>query len=216
MGIRIVVAEEHGVLRSALRALLEGYSEFDVVGEVLSAEQLVETTRALTPDCVVMDCCVHRRLAPNGSWGLLLEQPKLVLVLLGACRDEPCVQRLLRSGVRAYVLKTSMGEELIQAINRACSGDCYIDSSLSEFVELPKAEELNAGPGHEIAGLTDRELEVCRLLAYGYTNLEVAEQLSVSGRTVEAHRARIMAKLKLRNRADLVRFALHHGLLQVH
>jgi two-component system response regulator NreC len=215
MAIRIVIAQEQGVLRSALRALLESIPEFEIVGDVASADRLVEMVTSTTPDAVILDCCIHRRLAPGGAWGMLLEQPRLAVVLLGACRDEPCVQRMLRCGVRAYVLKTSPDTELVHAINRAVAGDWYIDSSLSEFVDLPRPEEMAETGSKGFAGLTERELEVCRLLAYGHTNMEVARQLSVSGRTVEAHRARIMTKLKLRNRADLVQFALQHGLLQV-
>jgi two-component system response regulator NreC len=216
MAIRIVIAQEHGVLRSALRALLESVSDFEIAAEVSSPDELVSAVPTAAADVILMDCCIHRRLALTEAWNALLAQPGPAMVVLGMCHDEPCVQRLLRTGVRGYVLKTSSDTELIQAIQRVHGGDWYIDSSLSQFVTLPPAEERERAPQKAFAGLTDRELEVCRLLAYGYTNLEIAEQLSVSGRTVEAHRARIMSKLKFRNRADLVRFALHHGLLQVH
>jgi len=216
MTTRIVVAQEHAVLRSALRALLETEPTFEVVGEIASNEDIAPAVRASEPDCIVVDCAIHCRFGAGGLCALLAERPGLAVIVLGMCSDEPCIERLFRAGVRGYVLKTSPETELVRAIHATRRGDWYIDSSLASYVTPPHVEDAQAIPQQPFAGLTERELEVCRLLAYGHTNAEVAEMLTVSGRTVEAHRARIMSKLKLKTRAELVRFALHHGLLQVH
>jgi len=199
-------------LRSALRALLETNPDLTVVGEAATVEGLVEVVRATEPDVLVVDCGLHRRCVVDGLPELLKGRPNLSVVVLGVCSDEPCIQRLFRVGVRGYVLKTSSESELIGAIRSVFRGDRYLDSTLVPHVSLPRPEEAGSRP---LSGLTDRELEVCRLLAYGHTNAEVAGKLAVSGRTVEAHRARIMAKLQLRTRADLVQFALQHGLMRV-
>lgn len=215
MAIRVLIAEEHGVLRSALRALLEKRSDFEIVGEIGRAEDVVSIIEQLYADVLLLDCGLFRRCESDFNLSLLSHAPNLSMVVLGLCEDDCCVQRLFRAGVRGYVLKTSPEEELLNALFAVCRGEHYVDSSISGCIELPKLTFQADEAGKPLALLTIREQEVCKLLAYGYTNAEVAEKLSVSGRTVEAHRAKIMAKLRLNSRADLVRFALVNGLLKV-
>jgi two-component system response regulator NreC len=213
MAIRILVAQEHGVLRSALRALLERDPEFVVAGEVRNADELMDMVREHEADALILDCGMHRRCELGVLQEVLACRPELAVIVLGMCEDEPCIQRFFNTGVRGYILKTSAESELLNALRATCRGEFYIDSCLSGCIAVPPGRN-GSSAVNPLSMLTGREQEVCRLLAYGYTNAEVAEKLAVSGRTVEAHRARIMAKLKLKNRADLVRFALYNGLMR--
>lgn len=215
MSIRVLIAQEQGVVRSALRALLEAREDLEVAGEIAHPDGFVPALRETEADALILDCGMHRRLDGAVLQDALAMRPALAVVVLGMCEEESCVERFLVGGVRGYVLKTSPESELLRAIYTACRGEFYLDSSLSGGKTRSRC--CGSSRSHKtLPGvLTRREQEVCRLLAYGYTNAEVAEKLEVSERTVEAHRARIMSKLKLRNRADLVRFALYSGLLRV-
>lgn len=214
MAIRILIAEEHGVLRSALRALLEKRSDFEIVGEICRPEETSEILERLDAEVLLLDCGMFRRCESDYNQSLISYAPNLAMVVLGLCEDDCCVQRLFRSGVRGYVLKTSPEEELLNALFAVCRGEYYVDSSIAGCIEVPKKTPQGEEAGLPLSLLTAREQEVCKLLAYGYTNAEVAEKLNVSGRTVEAHRSKIMTKLRLNSRADLVRFALANGLLR--
>ena len=218
MPIRILIAQEHGVLRSALRALIERHDdEFIVVGEARAIVEVADGIRAHDADVLILDCAMHRQCDTGYLTELLTVKPSLAVVVLGMCQDEPCVQRFFTSGARGYVLKTSAESELLSAVRLTSHGETYLDGALADCVSVGRRNGQCAETSPLPAALlTEREQEVCRLIAYGYTNAEVAEKLVVSGRTVEAHRARIMTKLKCKNRADLVRFALNNGLLKVH
>lgn len=192
MTVRVVLCDDHAVVRSGLKLLLERRG-FQVVGEADEGFQAIELCRELTPDLVVMDLTM-----PNGMDGLeatrLLskEMPHLPVVVLTMHDDESLKDAILEAGARRYLLKQAPGEEMIAALYQVCQ---------SQAPEKPR--DL----------LTGREYEVLCRLARGYGNKEIAQQLDISVKTVETHRSHLFLKLRLETRAELVDYALKHGLM---
>jgi len=199
--IRAVLVDDHAIVRSGIRRMLEEGGEVDVVGEASDADEAGALARRLRPDVVVLDIGLRR------SSGLdliadLLETGARVVVL--TMQDEPAyAQRAFERGARAYVMKDAADEELLQAVRTVMDDGVYVHPSL--------AVQLLAGAGDD--GLTDREREVLRLIALGHTNQEIAGTLFLSVRTIESHRRAILAKLRLHTRADLVHYAMEHRLV---
>ena len=215
MPIRILIADDHEVLRSGLKALLEKEADMEVIADVSDGFEAAKEAVKQDIDVLLLDISMPGLPGPRVAETVLKEKPRLPIVVLTMHQNDYYLQELFRIGVRGFVLKKSSGRELVQAIRTAYRGEPYVDSSMAGRV----ISTLAGGPRREknperLAQLTQREQEVCRLLAYGHTNAEIAEKLSISGRTVETHRANIMAKLGLTSRAELVRFAIDNGLLQ--
>ncbi|MEW6749999.1 MAG: response regulator transcription factor [Candidatus Latescibacterota bacterium] len=214
--IRLVVADDHAVLRAGLRMLLNAQPDMVVAGEAADGQEAVAAVGALAPDVVLMDITM-----PSGG-GLAATKeirrlyPKVRVLVLTMHDDEGYTRQFLRAGASGYVLKKAADTELTAAIRAVHRGDVYIHPSM---VRGLVGGLLDGQPQREAAGahgakLTSREREVMALVASGYTNQETADKLFVSVKTIETHRAHIMDKLALRNRADLVRYAVEHGLLQ--
>ena len=203
--INIVLADDHEVVRAGLRLLLQGEESMHVVGEagdVPGALRLVESRR---PDVLVLDLNMP---GPPSLSAIAEVKDKCAVVVLTMQSDPAFAREALQAGARAYVLKEAAGSELLTAVRAAADGGIYLNPQLGARM----AAELFTGieaPGD----LSPRELEVLRLIALGHTNAEIGEQLFLSVRTVETHRSHIQRKLRLTTRADLVRYALDHGLL---
>jgi two-component system response regulator NreC len=216
MRIRTVIADDHTIFRSGLRALLEKESDIEIVAE---ASDGFETARAV--DSIQVDVLVLDLSMPGLSGTKVVEtvrqtHPHLAIVVLTMHEDDYYLRELMKMGIQAYVLKKSTGTELLRAIRMAYRGEQYIDPLLagrviSSYVR-DGSPDVKKG---KVALLTPREQEVCRLLAYGNTNAEIAQILFISERTVETHRANAMAKLELKSRSELVRFAIDNGLLKL-
>ena len=215
MAIRVFVADDHAVLRSGLRALLEREPDISVVGEAVSGLDTLRALEEVTVDVLLLDISMPGLPGARTAEELLRRRPSLAIVVLTMHEDEYYLQEMLRIGVRGYVLKKSSGTELVHAIRAVYRGDSYIDPALASLVISPYVGKPATKEPGRIGILTPREQEVCRLLAYGYTNTEVAEKLFISDRTVETHRTNIMGKLGLKSRAELVRFAIDNGLFKV-
>jgi len=215
MAIRILVADDHAVFRSGLRILLEKEEEIEVVGETGSGDATLKALSEMEVDVLLLDISMPGLSGPRVALEALKQHPDLAIVVLTMHEDEYYLRELLKTGVRAYVLKKSTGTELIQAIRAAHRGNTYIDPALADLMVSPYVGKPSRRDASRAGILTRREREVCELLAYGHTNAEVAEKLFISDRTVETHRTNIMAKLGLRNRAGLVRYAIDNGLLSV-
>lgn len=217
MPIRILIADDHAVFRSGLRALLEKEDDLEVVAETGDGFATVEAAGRSDVDVLLLDITMPGMRGPKIAEAALSQRPQLAIVVLTMHEDEYYLQELFRIGARAFVLKKSTGTDLVQAIRAAHGGQPYIDPALAgdvlcSFVGGPRPAEGTA----RIDLLTPREREVCTLLAYGHTNAEIAGKLHISERTVETHRTHIMGKLTLNSRAELVRFALDNGLLADH
>ncbi|MFJ5987155.1 response regulator [Lentzea sp. NPDC092896] len=222
MTLRILIADDHAVFRSGLRAVLDAQPDMECVADVGDGYSAVETTRSLRPDVAVLDVrmpkldglAAARELRSSGTH-------PLKIVLLTTFDTDEYVRTALASGVSAFLLKSLPPEELVTAIRVAARGDTYIDPTITRRLAPRLAETLaatvparSAAPGLE--RLTPREHEVFLLMAAGFTNAEICDQLYVSGETIKSHVSRVLAKLDLRDRVHAVRFAHHYGLIEPH
>lgn len=213
--IRILIADDHAIFRSGLRALLKEEDDFEIVGETGNGFDTLREVDRLDVDLLLLDLSMPGLSGSQVAEALLDQDPHLAIVVLTMHEEEYYLRELFKMGVRGFILKKSTGTDLIQAIRTVHRGGEYVDPSMAgRFVAL----SVGAPARRRVAQderLTRREKEVCRLLALGNTNAEVAEQLVISERTVETHRANLMAKLELRTRAELVRYAIDHGLMSL-
>jgi two-component system, NarL family, response regulator NreC len=204
--IRIVIADDHAIVRRGLRQLLEGEDGFEVVAEADDVESARRYLRGHHPDVLVLDLNMPGEPSIEAIPKFRREFPETQIVVL-TMQNEPAYARsALSAGVLGYVLKESADAELVEAIRSAVAGEQYLNPRLGAKV----AAEPPPGPPD---GLSDRELEILRLIALGFTNSQVAEELFLSVRTVETHRAHIQQKLGLSDRAELVRYALDRKLV---
>jgi two-component system response regulator NreC len=207
--VTIVVADDHAVVRAGLRALLERAGEFTVLSEVGDAETAVRSVLGHKPDVLVLDLNMPGALSSlEAIPQVAAASPDTRVVILTMQEEPEAARRALRAGAAGYVLKDAGDEELVAAIKHVASGGTYLNPSVG--AALAAAPPAPSGPPDD---LTEREVQVLRLIALGHTNAEVGAELHLSMRTVEAHRSRIQQKLKRSSRAELVRYALDHGLL---
>jgi DNA-binding NarL/FixJ family response regulator len=212
--IRILLVDDHAVLRAGLRALLEAESDFLVVGEAATGEEGVMKVPQLRPDVVVMD------LSMPGMGGLeavrqiaALETSTRVLVLTMHGEDEHLLP-VLEAGGSGYVTKASADEELIEAIRTVARGDVFLYPSGARLLLRGLKDKAEPGEDDPVSKLTDREREVLGFTVEGFSSSEIGKKLFISPKTVDTYRARIMEKLGLHHRSELVRFALKQGLLK--
>jgi len=210
--IRILLADDHTVLRSGLRALLSAQADLEVAGEAADGGEALRLAQTIKPDVVVMDIGMPGVSGIDATARIRRELPATKVLILSMHDDQGYLRQALRAGASGYVLKKAADTELLAAIRAAARGEVFLDPSLAKgFVEdvvLPKAQE------PDIPMLSDREREVLRLLARGHTNQQVADRLCIGVKSVETYKARLMEKLGLKGRAELVRYALTHGLLK--
>jgi len=212
--IKILLADDHAMFRSGLRALLEKEDDLVIVGETGSGHETVSALETTAVDVLLLDINMPGLTGSRVAELVLKQRPSLRIVVLTMHEDEYYVQELFKIGVKGYVLKKSTGIEVLQAIRAVFGGDSYIDPALASMVLSPYVGKVAPKKQSRIDILTRREQEVLELLVYGYTNVEIAERLFISDRTVETHRANITGKLELKTRADLVRFAIDNGVLR--
>lgn len=214
MPIRVVITDDHSVIRSGLAALLDREPDFEVVGEAASGMDALKLVEKTAFDILLLDISMPDLRGTKVAEEALKRKPGLAIVVLTMHSDEHYLRELFRIGVRGYVLKKSTQSELINAIRAAYRGEDYVDPAMAGLMISPYVGRPMAQNRSRLDLITAREQEVCQLLAYGYTNPEVGDRLSISVRTVEAHRNNIMTKLGLESRADLVHFAIDNGLMR--
>ncbi len=210
MTIRILIVDDHAVVRSGLRRVLEAEDDFEVVGEAGNKRNAVFEARALVPDIVLMDVVMPGESGIEATPAVLHEAPEAKVLMLSMQDDPQYVREAFAAGATGYVLKEAADTELVQAIREVASGGRYVHAALGARMIASDAKEKRRA---EEDPLSDREREILRLLALGHTNQEIAQMLYISVRTAETHRAHIMQKLRLSTRAELVRYALDQGLL---
>jgi two-component system response regulator NreC len=202
---KIVLADDHAVVRSALRLLLDAEADLEVVAEAGDIDTAVQALDAHQPDVLVLD--LHLPDGPSLSSIPRLREvsPRTAIVVLTMQREASYAREALRAGVLGYVLKEAVDEDLVAAVRLAADGRSYLQPELGA--------ELAVEPDDDPNGLSDREVDVLRLIALGHTNTEVAERLMLSVRTVESHRAHVQRKLGVSKRSELVRYALERRML---
>ncbi|WP_376792665.1 response regulator [Thermoflexus sp.] len=211
MPIRILIADDHGLVRAGLRALLKDEPDLEVIGEAADSEDAIQKAMALRPDVMLLDISMPGRGGIEVTRFLRKALPELRILILTVHEDEDMLREAIRLGASGYIIKRAVEEELVHAIRAVWRGDLYIHPAMTRALlkdlKAPAVEPVLVEP------LTPRELEVLRLIAMGYTNRQIAEELGISVRTVETHRANLMGKLGLSSRVELVRYAREHGLI---
>jgi len=210
MAIQVLICDDHALVRSGLHRLLESEPSIEVVGEAADAEEAIAAVAELNPDVLLLDIVMPGRSGIAALPDLLAAAPKTSVLVLSMQDDPSYVRQAFSAGAHGYLLKEAADAELIQAIQEVAAGHRYVHPTLGARLA---AAEVDAHERAEADPLSTREHEVLRLLALGHTNQEIAKQLFISVRTAETHRARIMQKLRLANRAELVRYALATGVL---
>src|SRR3954447_24099066 len=205
---KIVIADDHAVMRAGLRMLLEREPDFAVVAEAGDVDSARRYVRAHRPQVLILDLQMPGEPSLPAIPAIREESPDTQIVILTMQEDPAFAREALRTGAVGYVLKEAASTQLVEAVRLALEGRTYLHPELG--ARLASEPEKPSGPPDD---LTEREVEVLRLIALGHTNGEIAEQLYLSVRTVESHRAHIHQKLRLQTRAELVRYALAHDLL---
>ncbi|MFL5924635.1 MAG: response regulator [Gaiellaceae bacterium] len=212
-GTRVLIVDDHAVVRSGLRLVLEAGEGIEPVGEAGSARDAIFEARALKPDVILLDVVMPDQSGLEIIPTLLHENPETKILMLSMQDDPRYVREAFDAGARGYVLKEAADSEIVAAVREVAGGGRYVDPELGARLVAADSEERRRA---EEDPLSEREGEVLRLLALGHTNQEIAKQLYISVRTAETHRAHIMQKLRLSSRAELVRYALDRGLLDEH
>ncbi len=211
MTIRVLIVDDHAVVRSGLRRVLDAEPDIETVAEAADADRAVFEAIEHKPDVVLLDVTMPGKSGIEGIPALLQAAPEVRVLMLSMQDDPHYLREAFEAGARGYVLKEAADTEVVDAIRAVAAGERYVHPSLGARLVQAESEERRRA---EEDPLSDREREVLRLLALGHTNQEIAKMLYISVRTAETHRAHIMQKLRLSSRAELVRYALTEGLLE--
>jgi DNA-binding NarL/FixJ family response regulator len=206
---RILLADDHTVVRRGFRLILSKESDLEVVGEAKTGREAVELAQGLQPDVVVIDVAMPELNGIEGTRRIAETCPRTRVLALSMHRDAVYVREILRAGARGYVVKDADDDALVSAVRAVARGEAYLSPSIADAVLTDYRKHVT----DPIDLLTSREREVLQMIAEGKTNKEIANILNLSVYTVEAHRGKIMEKLNLHNTGDIVRFALRNGLI---
>jgi DNA-binding NarL/FixJ family response regulator len=212
--IRVIVADDHHLVRQGIRALLEKADDIEVVAEAADGQEAVGLVERLAPDVLLMDIAMPRLSGIQAVGRVRALGVGTQVVILSMYSDEALVRQALRSGVQGYLLKRSVSEELLLAIRAASRGETYLSPGICRSVVADfLARQTDADKLSPFERLTSREREVLQLISEGHTNNAIAQALKVSAKTVEKHRANLMSKLRVHDLAGLIRAAIKHGLI---
>jgi two-component system response regulator NreC len=212
--LRIMLAEDHLTVREGIKLLINSQPDMEVIGEVGDGGAAIREAQKIVPDIVVMDVSMPNVNGLKATKRLKLSAPNIKVLTLTRHTDDAYLQQLIESGASGYVLKQSAPTELIRAIRTIAGGKNYLDPALTEKMFGGFKSRMNSLRGVSKAALTDREAEVLRYIALGYSNKEIAEMMQVSAKTIEAHKANAMRKLDMHSRIDIVRFAILQGWME--
>lgn len=215
--IRVLLVDDHAVIRQALEMLLQSQAELEVIGDVENGRDAVQAVERLRPDVVLMDVVMPGLNGLEATRQIRKIAPSTKVVMLSGFVDEDQLLESIRAGASGYIIKKSDITELVLAIQTVNRGNNYFSSHLSEAFDLADVLYQAKRPDQRtgLDALTPREREVLQLIAEGYTNQKIANELFISVKTVEAHKAHIMAKLHARNRTDLIRYAIRKGIVML-
>lgn len=210
--LRVLLADDHAVVREGLKALINGHPDMEVVGEAADGRAVCSRATELCPDVVVMDVSMPFVNGVEATREVRHLRPEIKVLALTVHEERSYLRELMEAGAAGYVLKRSAAEDLVHALRVVARGDLYLDPSVTAVVlgKLSRARLQDS----QRPELSERETEVLQLIARGHSNKEIAERLKLSVKTVETYKARSMEKLGLTGRADIVRFAVHQGWLR--
>jgi DNA-binding NarL/FixJ family response regulator len=205
--ITVLLADDHTIVRRGFRRLLEDDPEIVVVGEASDGDEAIKLAAALKPQVVVMDCAMPGTSGLTATRAIVGQAPEVAILMLSMHSEATLVRQALEAGARGYVLKDALDLDLAGAVKRVAAGEAVLD---------PKVSRPEAPKGSRHHGLTARELEVLQLICDGLSNRAIGEKLAISANTVAVHRARIMNTLDIHKTAELVSYAIRHGLVNTH
>ncbi|HFB39338.1 MAG TPA: response regulator transcription factor [Oceanithermus sp.] len=210
--IRILLADDHALFRQGLRSLLEAEGDIRVIGEAKDGREALRAALETNPDVILMDIQMPGLDGAEATKEILKEKPDAKVVMLTMYRQDAYVFEAVKAGARGYLLKDASADELIDAVRRVAAGEVLLDAELAEqIIQDFRAKEAEI-PKSRRADLTDREVQILRLLAQGATNQEIADELGISEKTVRNRLSEIFAKLHLNNRTQAALFAIREGL----
>jgi len=212
MPIRILIADDHGVVAEGLKQLVEAEADMQVVALVGDGREAVQQARDSQPDVVLMDLSMPELNGADATRAILQRDPKCRVIVLSMYAQREYVRRALKAGAAGYVVKRSAAKEVVEAIRAVHAGQRYLSPRVADVVLEDYTDDKQDDP---LARLSAREREVLQLLAEGRTGAEIAQRLSLSQKTVETYRARLVEKLGIRDLAGLVRFAIQRGLVSL-
>ena len=212
--LRVLVADDHAVLRDGLKALVSAQPDMEIVGEAENGQTTYERAKELMPDVVLMDISMPELNGVQATELLRRDCPHVKILVLTAYKDKGYLDRLLKVGASGFILKLSAAEELIGAIRLVAEGKTYLDPHMVDRIAEGYVRSKTLKGEVRQRQLTSREEEVLRLIARGYSNKEISFQLKIAVKTVESHKANLMQKLELRSRTEIVRYAVRQGWLQ--
>lgn len=211
----ILIADDHRVVREGLRNLLAQESDLEVVGEASDGLEVVEAARSLNPDVIIMDIAMPGLNGIEATRQIVARDPAVRVVALSMYADRRFVSQILRAGAMGYVLKEAAFEELARAIRTVVGGKPFLSPTVAGFVVEEFVQQVSPTPVKSLALLTAREQEILKLLAEGLRAREIAQELNIGQKTVEAHRQNLMNKLDMHSIAELTRFAIREGLTSI-
>ncbi|HKQ39312.1 MAG TPA: response regulator transcription factor [Verrucomicrobiae bacterium] len=215
--INVLLADDHTVIREGLRVLLEASGEVKVVGEADTGRQAVALARKLNPDVVVLDVAMPLLNGLEATRQILRDVPNTKVLILSSYSDDEYVHQLIEAGAIGYLVKQTAAQDLLKAIREASKGNAFFSPAISKRLLEQYREAFVSGATikRNVSSLTSREMEVLQLIAEGYANKQIADELSISVKTVEKHRQQLMEKLNLHDVASLTRYAVSKGIVEV-
>jgi two-component system, NarL family, response regulator NreC len=211
--IKVLIADDHAVVRAGLRMLIRSEADMELVGEATGGYETIQLVEQCQPDVLLIDLSMPDLDGIAATRKVHARVPDMRILFLTIHEDEALLRAALKAGASGYILKGAAETELVAAIRTVLRGDLYVDPSMLRKL-LPEGGNRQAARTHEEAPLTPREAEVLRLIVQGYTNRQIGEELSISVRTAESHRANLSEKLGLHSRVELVRYARDNGLIE--
>jgi len=214
--IKILIADDHSLIRTGISTLLQGYAEFIVVGEAANGIEAVDMTKKVQPDVVIIDLSMPKMNGIEATRVIRERFPQTRVLVLTMHENEEYIYQIFNSGAGGYVLKNSSREELCEAVRAVANGEKFFSTRVSEIMVegfIKRGETLHSEISSSDVPLTKREKEILSLVAEGMTNQQIADKLFISPRTVDTHRTNIMQKLDIHDVALLARYAVEHGLL---
>jgi DNA-binding NarL/FixJ family response regulator len=211
MSTRILVADDHGIVRAGIKLLLEIQADLDVVAEAADGIEAIEQALATRPDLCILDVGMPRMTGLQAARGIRAHLPDVRVLMLSMHDDERYLFEALKAGASGYVLKREADQDLVGAVRAVGRGEAFLTNAAERSLIREWMADDTAGP---VVPLTPREEEVVKLIAEAYTNAQIAEMLHLSAKTVESHRANVLRKLGMRDRVELVRYAIRRGLVE--